>query len=127
MERAAGKEAMKERRARWRRIFEEAARSELSTRRFCQEYDVDETQFYYWRRVLATEQTTRFVLVRPDRRSRTMIMTMTKWPRSVIESDRTGMPEPFSPFLCPLEYHECLPLASTGSRDFQKRQGRLER
>lgn len=64
---------MKARRAQWRRIFEEAARSELSTRRFCQEHNVDETQFYYWRRVLATEersgaaeQPARFVLVRPD-------------------------------------------------------------
>ena len=64
---------MKARRAHWRRIFEEAARSEGSTRRFCQEHNVDETQYYYWRRVLAEEEGTgapeqaaRFVLVSPE-------------------------------------------------------------
>jgi transposase-like protein len=70
---SARKEAMRERRAHWRRIFEEAAQSQLSIRRFCQEHKVDETQFYYWRRVLAgeegtgeSEQAARFVLVRPE-------------------------------------------------------------
>jgi transposase-like protein len=72
---SARKEAMPERRAEWRRIFEEAAQSQLSIRRFCQEHNVDETLFYYWRRVLAgeagvgeSERAARFVHVRPEAR-----------------------------------------------------------
>jgi transposase-like protein len=71
---------MQARRARWRRVLEEAARSGLSIRRFCQEHDVEEAQFYAWRRLLAAEQrggaaearrrapdqAARFVLVRPE-------------------------------------------------------------
>lgn len=80
MSSGARKQAMQERRARWRRVLEEAARSGLSIRRFCQERHVEEAQFYSWRRLLAAEpcgdaaaarsgapdQPTRFVLVRPE-------------------------------------------------------------
>lgn len=74
---------MQERRARWRRVFEEVARSGLSIRQFCQERHVGEAQFYSWRRLLAAEQRgdgaasarggapnqpARFVLVRPEQR-----------------------------------------------------------
>ena len=76
---SARKEAMRERRAHWRRIFAEAAHSRLSIRQFCKERGVDETQFYYWRRQLAAEegdgaqsgasdQAQQFVLVRPEER-----------------------------------------------------------
>ncbi len=80
MSSGARKQAMQERRARWRRVLEEAARSGLSIRQFCQQRHVDETQFYSWRRLLAAEQrggvaearngapgpAARFVLVRPE-------------------------------------------------------------
>ena len=65
---------MQERRARWRSIVEQAALSSLPIRKFCQAQQVDEQQYYYWRRILAHEQGTesvdspasRFVLVRPE-------------------------------------------------------------
>jgi hypothetical protein len=82
MSSGARKQAMQERRARWRRVLDEAAQSGLSIRQFCQERHVEEAQFYSWRRLLATEprggaaeargrapdQAARFVLVRPERR-----------------------------------------------------------
>jgi len=65
---------MQERRARWRSIVEQAASSSLPIRQFCQAQQVDEPQYYYWRRILAQEEggksvaapTSRFVLVRPE-------------------------------------------------------------
>ena len=74
---------MQERRARWRRVLDEAAQSGLSIRQFCQERRVEEAQFYSWRRLLAAEQrgdgaaqarsgepgpAPQFVLVRPRER-----------------------------------------------------------
>jgi len=47
--------AAQERRARWWAIVEQAARSALPVRLFCQERRVDEVRFYYWRRMLAQE------------------------------------------------------------------------
>jgi transposase-like protein len=66
--------AMQERRAHWRSIVEQAALSSLPIRQFCLEHQVDEQQYYYWRRILAHEQgaesvaspSSRFVLVRPE-------------------------------------------------------------
>jgi transposase-like protein len=68
------KAAMLERRSRWRSIVEQAALSSLPIRQFCVEHQVDEQQYYYWRRILAHEQgavsvaspASRFVLVRPE-------------------------------------------------------------
>jgi transposase-like protein len=68
------KAAMQERRAHWRSIVEQAEQSAHPIRRFCQEHQVDEQQYYYWRRILAHEQGTesvaspasRFVLVRAE-------------------------------------------------------------
>lgn len=82
MDSGARKQAMQERRARWRRVIEESARSGLSIRQFCQERHIEEAQFYSWRRLLAAEPrdgaaaarssepgpAARFVLVRPEKR-----------------------------------------------------------
>src|SRR5260370_26741788 len=41
-----------EKRLYWRRILEEAATSGISTREFCRQRRLKETQFYWWRRML---------------------------------------------------------------------------
>lgn len=46
---------MAARRERWSIIVERAGASRLAIRQFCQQHDVDEGQFYYWRRRLEQE------------------------------------------------------------------------
>lgn len=67
---------MAARREGWTRIVARAEASGLSIRQFCVKHDVDEGQFYYWRKRLELEATERqrpasvepdFVLVRAQR------------------------------------------------------------
>jgi len=46
---------MAARRQRWGRIVSEAGASGLPTREYCRKHDVDEGQFYRWRRILKSE------------------------------------------------------------------------
>lgn len=46
---------MAARRERWSKIVERAEASRLAIRQFCQQHEVDEGQFYYWRRRLQQE------------------------------------------------------------------------
>ena len=56
---------MAARRERWTRIVERAAASGLTIRLFCQRHEVDEGQFYYWRRRLGKEAETGWAGTRP--------------------------------------------------------------
>ena len=46
---------MAARRERWARIVEQAQASGMPVRQYCQKHDVDEGQFYHWRRLLESE------------------------------------------------------------------------
>lgn len=46
---------MNDRRTQWRRILAEMADSNVPVRRFCQERNINASQFYWWRRALARE------------------------------------------------------------------------
>ena len=46
---------MNGRRARWRQIIAEVSESDIPVRRFCQQRNLNESQFYWWRRALALE------------------------------------------------------------------------
>jgi hypothetical protein len=60
---------LKERRARWRAVVDQAGESGQGPGQFCQEHGLDLARFYYWRRVFALEgidedPKARFALVR---------------------------------------------------------------
>lgn len=76
MNRTRRQQGKLERRAEWRQVVAEAEHAGFSIREFCKQRQLNETQFYRWRRLLRCEShaskagtpaaEARFVLVRPE-------------------------------------------------------------
>lgn len=69
MSKTVAAQPLKERRAQWRAVVDQARESGQGPRQFCQERGLDLARFYYWRRVFALEgieenPEARFALVR---------------------------------------------------------------